>query len=173
MNEDEKNLTTEETEENDYIQAINELKANTVDKSQYEKLKAENKKLLDSLVSGQTPDIDKPVEKPDINELRKKLFNTDNNLSNLEYINTMLKLRNALIENGERDPFLPIGEKVEITADTVQKAENVANVLQDCVDFAEGDSGIFTAQLQRIMNDNGPIKRGQKKKKKIIKIRRA
>ena len=41
MNENEKNLTTEETEENDYIQAINELKANTVDKSQYEKLKAE------------------------------------------------------------------------------------------------------------------------------------
>lgn len=161
MNENEKNLTTEETEENDYIQAINELKANTVDKSQYEKLKAENKKLLDSLVSGQTPDTDKPVEKPDVNELRKKLFNPDNNLSNLEYVDNMLKLRNALIENGERDPFLPIGEKVEITADTIQKAENVATALQDCVDYAEGDSGIFTAQLQRIMKDNGPIKRGR------------
>ena len=161
MNENEKNITTEETEENDYIQAINELKANTVDKSQYEKLKAENKKLLDSLVSGQTPEIAKIVEKHDINELRKKLFNTDNNLNNLEYVDNMLKLRNALIENGERDPFLPIGEKVEITADTVQKAENVANVLQDCVDYAEGDSGIFTAQLQRIMKDNGPIKRGR------------
>ena len=161
MNENEKNVTTEETEENDYIQAINELKANTVDKSQYEKLKAENKKLLDSLVSGQTPEIAKIVEKPDINELRKKLFNPDNNLSNLEYVDNMLKLRNALIENGEKDPFLPIGEKVEITADTVQKAENVANVLQDCVDYAEGDSGIFTAQLQRIMKDNGPIKRGR------------
>lgn len=161
MNENEKNLTTEETEENDYIQAINELKANTVDKSQYEKLKAENKKLLDSLVSGQTPEIAKIVEKPDVNELRKKLFNPDNNLSNLEYADNMLKLRNVLIENGERDPFLPIGEKVEITADTVQKAENVANVLKDCVDYAEGDSGIFTAQLQRIMKDNGPIKRGR------------
>lgn len=161
MNENEKNLTTEETEENDYIQAINELKANTVDKSQYEKLKAENKKLLDSLVSGQTPEITKIVEKPDINELRKKLFDPDNNLSNLEYVDNMLKLRNVLIENGDRDPFLPIGEKVEITADTVQKAENVANVLQECVDYAEGDSGIFTAQLQRIMKDNGPIKRGR------------
>lgn len=161
MNENEKNLTTEETEENDYIQAINELKANTVDKSQYEKLKAENKKLLDSLVSGQTPDIAKPVEKPDINELRRKLFNPDNNLSNLDYVNSMLKLRNVLIENGERDPFLPIGEKVEITADTVQKAENVAIALQDCIDYADGDSGIFTAQLQRIMKDNGPIKRGR------------
>lgn len=161
MNENEKNPTTEETEENDYIQAINELKANTVDKSQYEKLKAENKKLLDSLVSGQTPEIAKIVEKPDINELRKKLFNPDNNLSNLEYVDNMLKLRNVLIENGEIDPFLPIGEKVEITADTVQKAENVAKALQDCVDYAEGDSGIFTAQLQRIMKDNGPIKRGR------------
>ena len=161
MNENEKNLTTEETEENDYIQAINELKANTVDKSQYEKLKAENKKLLDSLVSGQTPEIAKPVEKPDINELRKKIFNLDNNPSNIEYIKTLLELRNALIENGERDPALPIGGKVEITTDTIQKTENTANGLQYCVDYAEGDSGIFTAQLQRIMRDNGPIKRGR------------
>lgn len=161
MNENEKNLTTEETEENDYIQAINDLKANTVDKAQYDKLRAENKKLLDSLVSGQTPEIAKIVEKPDINELRKKLFNPDNNLNNLQYIETALKLRNALIENGERDPFLPIGEKVEITADTVEKAGHVANLLQDCVDMSKGDSGIFTAELQRIMKDNGPIKRGR------------
>ena len=161
MNENEKNLTTEETEENDYIQAINELKANTVDKSQYEKLKAENKKLLDSLVSGQTPDIAKPVEKPDINELKMKLFNPDNDLNNLEYVETMLKLRNALIENGERDPFLPIGDKVEITVDTINKAENVANVLQECIDLAQGDSGVFNAQLERFMKDNGPIKRGR------------
>lgn len=161
MNENEKNPTTEETEENDYIQAINELKANTVDKSQYEKLRAENKKLLDSLVSGQTPEIAKPVEKPDINELRKKIFNPDNDPSNIGYIKTLLELRNALIENGERDPALPIGEKVEITTDTVQKIENTANGLQYCVDYAEGDSGIFTAQLQRIMRDNGPIKRGR------------
>lgn len=161
MNENEKNLTTEETEENDYIQAINELKANTVDKAQYEKIKAENKKLLDSLVSGQIPDVAKPVEKPDVNELRRKLFNTDNNPSNLEYIDNLLKLRNALIDEGQRDPFLPIGEKVEVTVDTVNKAEMVASALQDCVDYAEGDSGIFTAQLQRIMRDNGPIKRGR------------
>lgn len=161
MNENEKNLTTEETEENDYIQAINDLKANTVDKAQYEKLKAENKKLLDSLISGQTPEIAKPVEKPDVNELRKELFNPENDLSNLKYVENMLKLRNALIENGERDPFLPIGEKVEITSDTVEKAQNVANLLQDCVDMSKGDSGIFTAELQRIMKDNGPIKRGR------------
>lgn len=161
MNENEKNLTTEETEENDYIQAINELKATTVDRAQYDKLKAENKKLLDSLVSGQTPDIAKPVEKPNVDELRKKLFNPDNNFSNLEYVDNMLKLRNALIEDGQRDPFLPIGEKVEVTVDTVDKAEMVASALQDCLDYAEGDSGIFTAQLQRLMRDNGPIKRGR------------
>jgi hypothetical protein len=161
MNENEKNITTEETQENDYIQAINDLKATTVDRAQYDKLKAENKRLLDSLVSGQTPEVAKPVEKPDVNELRKTLFNPDNNLSNLEYVDNMLKLRNALIDEGQRDPFLPIGEKVEVTVDTVNKAEMVANALQDCVDYAEGDSGIFTAQLQRIMKDNGPIKRGR------------
>ena len=73
----------------------------------------------------------------------------------------MLKLRNALIENGERDPFLPIGDKVEITVDTINKAENVANVLQECIDLAQGDSGVFNAQLERFMKDNGPIKRGR------------
>ena len=161
MNENEKNPTTEETEENDYIQAINELKANTVDKSQYEKLKAENKKLLDSLVSGQTPEIAKPVEKPDINELRRKLFNSENDLSNLERVETMLKLRKALIEDGKRDPFLPIGDMAEITADTIASAENVAAGYQYCVDLAEGNEGVFNAHLERIMRDNGPIKRGR------------
>ena len=100
-------------------------------------------------------------ERQELNELRKKIFNLDNDPSNIEYIKTLLELRNALIENGERDPALPIGEKVEITTDTIQKIENTANGLQYCVDYAEGDSGIFTAQLQRIMRDNGPIKRGR------------
>lgn len=161
MNENEKNLTTEETEENDYIQAINELKANTVDKAQYEKLKAENKKLLESLVSGQTPEVAKIVEKPDINELRRKIFNTEDDLSNLERVENMLKLRTALLENGERDPFLPIGDMVEITAETIANAENVAAGYQYCVDLAAGDPGLFNAHLERIMKDNGPIKRGR------------
>lgn len=139
----------------DYVAAIKELQNNTVSKTQYEKLRSENKKLLDALVNGSQIDIPRE-EKVDVNELRRKLFTKD--LTNLEYVDTALKLRTALMENGERDPFLPYGDKVQETAEMYERAQNVADGLQSCVDFAEGDSGIFTAQLQRITKDT-PIRR--------------
>ena len=142
----------------DYIEAIKEMKQNSVDRSAYDKLKSENKKLLDALVNGQQIEAPKE-EKADISELRKKLFNKDGNLSNLEYVETALKLRNALIDAGERDPFLPYGDRVTVTAEMYDKAQTVADGLQECVDFADGDSGIFTAQLQRITKDVLPGRR--------------
>lgn len=159
MNEELTNVSgTEMSEaETDYVAAIQELQNNSVSKTQYEKLRTENKKLLDALVSGQQIDLPKE-EKPNIDELRKKLFNKDANLSNLEYVDTALKLRNALIEKGERDPFLPVGDRVNETAEMYDIAQRVADGLQECVDFADGDSGIFTAQLQRITKDT-PVKR--------------
>lgn len=132
----------------DYIEALKEMKQNSVSRESYDKLKSENKQLLDALVQGKEIELPKE-EKLDVNELRKKLFNKDSYLSNLEYVDTALKLRKALIENGERDPFLPYGDRVDTTAEHYAKAETVANVLQECVDFADGDSGIFTAELQR------------------------
>ena len=140
----------------DYVEAINKLKDTTVPKEQYSKLKEENKRLIEALVKGEQ--IEVQTETPvNVDELRKTLFNGDRELNNLEYVDTALKLRKALIEKGERDPFLPSGTHVNITADMIEKAQNVADVLQDCVDFADGDSGIFTAQLQRNLKD--PITR--------------
>lgn len=146
--------TVEEMNNEAYIQAITELKANTISLDKYNKLRAENKKLLDSLVSGNQIELPKE-EKPDIQALRAKLRNTDNDLSNLDFIETGLKLRNALIESGERDPFLPIGDKTPVTSEIIEKAERVAEGLQQMVDFAEGDSGIFSAEYQRRVQDVG------------------
>lgn len=144
--------------EQDYIQTINDLKSNTVPKDQYQKLRSENKRLLDALVSGQQVDLPK-TETVNVNDLRKKLFTRDTDLSNLEYVETALQLRDALIESGERDPFLPFGEKVHETAEQHDKANRVAEVLKECVDFAEGDSGIFTAELQRRTKEVMPNRR--------------
>lgn len=142
----------------DYISAIKEMKANSVDRSVYDKLKSENKQLLDALINGQQ--IDLPKEEPvDVNELRKELFNKDGHLTNLEYVSKALKLRDALIEQGERDPFLPYGNRVQETAEHYDKAAQVATVLKECVDFADGDSGIFTAELQRRTKDVMPYRR--------------
>ena len=142
----------------DYISTITEIKRNSVSKESYDKLRSENKQLLDALVNGK--DIEIKKEDPvDISKLRKDLFNKDKQLSNLDYVSSALKLRSALIEKGERDPFLPYGEKVNITAEHYDKAEQVATVLQECVDFADGDSGIFSAELQRRLKDSMPQRR--------------
>ena len=139
----------------DYIEAIKEMKQNSVTRESYDKLKSENKQLLDALVNGKEIEI-KKEEPVDIDKLRKELFNKDGHMSNLEYVSTALKLRDALLEKGERDPFLPYGDKVTLTADHYDKAETVATVLKDCVEFADSDSGIFTAELQRRTKDVMP-----------------
>jgi hypothetical protein len=129
------------------------MKANTVSRDAYNKLRNENKQLLDALVSGKDITPQEPKNEPTVEELRKKLFNVDGDMSNLDYVETALALRNSLIGAGERDPFLPIGDKVQITSDTIDTAERVATTLRECVDFAQGDSGIFTAELQRRTKD--------------------
>ena len=152
--------TVEEMNNEQYIAAIEEMKANTVSRDAYNKLRNENKQLLDALVSGKEIPQE-PVAKPTVGELRKKLFNTDCDLSNLEYVETALSLRDALIESGERDPFLPYGEKVDITSEQIELAEKVAAGLKDMVEFADGDSGVFSAEYQRKVKDVA-IPRGRK-----------
>ena len=147
-------IMTNEVENNevDYIAAINDLKANSVSKDKYEKLQKENKQLLDTLISGgQLAPEDKP-EEVDVNKLRDDLFNTRQQ-TNLAYVEKALKLRNALIEKGERDPFLPVGTHAQITEADAAKAQQVADVFQQCVDYAEGDPEIFTNELMRLTNE--------------------
>lgn len=142
----------------DYIEAIKEMKQNSVTRESYDKLKGENQRLLDALVQGRELEIDLRKEEPvDINQLRKELFdNRDKNISNLDYVTNALKLRDALLEKGERDPFVPYGDKVTLTAEHFDKANMVAEVLKECVEFADGDSGIFTAELQRRTKETMP-----------------
>lgn len=161
MSENEKQVNQDvNSVDTDYIDAINELKANTVDKESYDRLRAENQKLLASLISGNKIEEPEVKVKYDPNELRKKLF-YDQSLSNIEYIDTALKLRTAVIENGGRDPFLSVGSKVDDTVEEHENAEKVAAALQEFVDFAQGDSGIFSAELQRRTVDVMPIKKGR------------
>jgi hypothetical protein len=152
---EEKELTsvtgTEVVDNTDYIAAIKELKENSVDRSKYDALKAENKKLLDSIVNG--TEIAQPAveDKKSVEELRAAYLKEDQ--SNLEYITNTLKLREAIIAEGKPDPFLPIGEQIMPTDDDVKTAEKVAQVLQECVDYADGDSSVFTNELQRRLVD--------------------
>ena len=134
----------------DYLSAIKDLKQNSVDRSEYEKLKAENKKLLDSIVNGQTVEVESQPQFRDVNEIREELFNHEH--TNLDYVKLMLELRSTLIAKGERDPFLPYGTQIAPTAEDELKAEKAAQIYQECIDYAEGDPKLFTQELQRRTN---------------------
>ena len=147
---------TVEDNTQDYITAIKELKQNSVDRSEYDKLRAENKRLIDAVVNGQ-PGQEEPVltkhSKEQIDDLRNELFNSPRELNNLEYVTKAMELREALMENGEPDPFLPVGKQISPTRDDLEGAEKVAQVYKECIDYAEGDSEVFTNELMRRTRD--------------------
>ena len=140
----------------DYLAAIKELKQNSVGREEYERLKAENKKLIDAVVNGQPSQEEQQTvvhTKEEIDTLRNELFNSDKDLSNLEYVSKALELRDALMENGEPDPFLPIGKQIAPTRDDIEGAEKVAQVYKECIEYADGNSEIFTNELMRRTRD--------------------
>lgn len=141
---------TVEDSTQDYLEAIQSLKQNSVDRSEYEKLKAENKKLINAVVNGQSVDVENQPKHRDADTIRDELFNSEH--SNLDYIKLALELRSTLIAEGKPDPFLPMGSQISPTAEDVQKAEKVAAVYQECIDYADGDSKLFTQELQRRTN---------------------
>ena len=147
---------TVEDNTQDYINAIKDLKQNSVDRSEYEKLRAENKKLIDAVVNGQPGQEEQVVvkhSKEQIDDLRNDLFNSPRELNNLEFITKAMELREALIENGEPDPFLPVGKQISPTRDDLEGAEKVAQVYRECIEYAEGDSEVFTNELMRRTRD--------------------
>lgn len=156
------NQETENTEI-DYISAINELKANTVDREKYNKLKDENQRLLDTLVSGGQLEQEKMAPKETAEDLRKALYgNGCDGLSNLDYWDKTLKLRDIIMESGKTDPFLPQGKNVVATDTDRAAAQKVAEVVKHCIDVADGDSLVFTNELQRMTADVNMLRRGRK-----------
>jgi hypothetical protein len=144
--------TTSTTTAEDYIEAIKALKQTTVDKGAYDSLRAENKKLLESLINGEEIQPKNKVLTEDINELRNDILFNDG-LTNLDYWDKVLKLRSALLKRGDEDPFVPQGSKVNATQADYATAEKVATIMQEMVDNADGDPNVFLNEYQRRVKD--------------------
>ena len=143
------------TMDQDYVAQIEEMKRNTVSRDVFDKMKEENKKLLNALTNGAQVEGSAPVvENKSIEELRANLFNKHH--TNLEYVKEALELRDRLIEEGFEDPFVPQGRQISATNEDYALAQKVAEGLQSCIEYANGDSAIFTQELQRITKDSMP-----------------
>lgn len=150
-----------QTDAIDYISAINEIKQNSVPRDKYEQLEREKKELINALKNNSQINLVDDREKKSIDELRSDLFNSGRDLTNLEYVERTLALRDALIEKGEPDPFLPNGKNYSITQDDINKAEIVAQTFRECVDYANGNSQLFTQELMRRTKDDGLLRRSR------------
>jgi hypothetical protein len=146
----EEEVTTNPMEQ-DYLAEIEKMKESMVSKNDYDKMKEENRRLLNSIVNGQKED--KPAEVVDIQACRRALF--DPNSSNLTIAENALKLRNELIRTGGRDadPFVPHGSQIAPTEEDYASAQRVADGLASCIEYANGDRDVFTNELQRITRD--------------------
>lgn len=148
-----KSTTVENDTDTNYIETINEMKKNTVSKEAYAKVVEENKQLLDSLVNNSYKEEEEEVkEEPvDRDALRKELFS--GNCSNLKYAEDALKLREDILNKDGVDIFLPHGKNIAPNEEDARSVQRVVECLQHCIDEADGDSSIFTLELQKKLKD--------------------
>lgn len=167
--EQERNDTNNENneQEQDYLEAIQNLKDNTVSKEQYEKLRAENKKLLNAVLNDQKADNkEEPVEtveqlQNDLRKIKSELANAqEKGMSNLEFTSKALKYREKAMKLGLQDPFVP-NTPTGPEENDFRSAERVAEVLQKCVDEAKGNPATFRNLFEQAVRDDSkiPIKR--------------
>ena len=135
----------------EYINQIKDLKEKTVSREEYDRIKNDNKELAKALINGtgaNIPGITKPEEKPDLDDLRKKLF-TKKSKNDLEYFTNLLALRDGVMADGQPDPFLPINREFRATAQDEADAERIATQIKEAIEYADGDPAVFSNDLRR------------------------
>ena len=143
----------------DYIQALADMRANSVSREDYQKVKNENKQLLETLISGGQITPQTEPAKVDIDKIRKETLTTDCQLNSLKYWENVLTLRDTSIKETGKDPFVPQGSKILATPEDVEVADRVARVVRECIDYADGDANIFQNELMRRTVDTGMMAR--------------
>lgn len=150
----------------EYAAAIKNLKESTVSKDEYEKLKADKAVLVKALAGeGPVPSeiAQQQAQQADVKELRKRFLNAgEENLTNAEYIKTALQLRQAIIDEGGLDPFLPSGAKANPTPTDIAGANKAAEAFQEWLDAATDESGkvdeeLFNAFMKKGIAEDSPV----------------
>lgn len=132
-----------------YIEELSALRANSVEKSEYERILAENAKLANALASGIR--VEEPVEEVKVNipELRKTLL-TKQYKNDMEYFKDMKTLRDAILEQEGVDPFVNSSSS-NLSAEKL-RAERVSDLIDYALDESDGDpvkfSAVFNSKIQ-------------------------
>ena len=148
-------ISTETGLEQDYVSAIEELKAGSVEKSKYDALQAECSKLIKALANGERLEgATEPAAKPNMQELRAQMCElAAKGAPNVEVVSKALEMVDAAAELGLPHPFIPSGSQITATAEDYDAAERVTTKLRELVDACGGNNDIFTATLMSQLVD--------------------
>lgn len=132
-----------------YISAINEMRNNSVSRDKYNKLKEDNKQLLDALINGGQIEIPTAEEKKSVQELvtefRELAGKKKGKPLDVEFSEKILGIRNAYIEETGEDPFLPSNP----TGTDYQNVSDVEAFFNTCLEAADGNNDVFEREMSR------------------------
>lgn len=141
----------------DYIAAIQQLRENSVERAKYDKLKEENKRLVQSLVNGENIKVEKPSV--DVKEAARKVFTHDPNKTNLQCAIDELAYRDAVLEKHGVDVLLPNGPGAVVTQKDIEEVEFYVSTMRDLIDYANGDPALFRQEFNRRLQEPSKYKR--------------
>lgn len=150
------NQTAEQVDNTAYIEAIKEMKRNSVDKKTHQAVLTERDSLLKALMNGETIEVEERNPK-DLKEIMDRFRNAE---TTLDGVSAALEYRDEIMKRGGDDPFLPGGDRVKKIIPTDEDkatANRVAEGFRHCVEYAEGDPVIFANELSRITIDSAPM----------------
>lgn len=145
--------TTEPDGAQQYIDAIREMQKNSVSRDKYNKLEAENKQLLDTLVNGGTIEQVNVEPELSIEELSKKFLMADKEKPHsYDGFKTVLELREKIIAESGDDIFAK-----DNSYEARLKAERTAASLQQCIDDSRGDKDVFMREFNDRLVETSPM----------------
>lgn len=132
-----------------YISAINEMKQNSVSRDKYNKLKEDNRQLLDALINGGQIEVPTAEEKKSaqelVNEFRELAGRKKNRPLDVEFSEKLLEVRDAFLEETGEDLFLPSTP----TDVDYKNAQDVESFLRTCLEAADGNNDVFEREMSR------------------------
>lgn len=133
-----------------YIDAIREMQKNSVSRDKYNKLEAENKQLLDTLVNGGTIEQVNVEPEKTTDDLRKMIGNADKTkLNSYEFIKASLELRDKVMAETGDDIFAK-----DSSYEAMTKAQRTASIYQQCLDASNGNPQEFQKIFENCLVDS-------------------
>lgn len=170
MNENENEVVVNPNE--DYLEVIKDMKKNSVPRAEYDKIREENKRLLNSLVNGDDVEIPSQEEEPEtpqkrteeelkksISETCSKLFVEDNSMTNLECAKQIIKYHDDMLELTGNDPFENSGGKFLTSENDKSSPKRTYEYLKNCVEQSQDDPTAFNVAFQAGLRQILPIKK--------------